>query len=232
MKSSQKLVLGILLAFTLALQPAVAADKKDKAAREAQRRMALIKQQMEAEKAELQAGFDKEKAELQGKVLESEKASDQLRGSVSSAKRRNSELSAELETLRKEKLEVETAKAKIEAELIQTRGTLDSTSKTLADTQNTLLVSQRDLKANEAQRKEIAKSLVQRDQWIGACSEKNSKLHAFGLDLIKVYDKPSTYEAVLRTEQFSQLKRVELENLLQDYRDKLDEQKVVAAPAK
>jgi chromosome segregation ATPase len=220
MSKMQKLVLGIFLAI-LVVQPAAAADKKDKAAREAQRRMAQMKQQMEAEKAELQAGFDKEKAELLGKVEQGEKTSKALKGSLGAAQRRTAELTAELEALRKEKLVLEAAKMRTETTLLETRTTLESTRKILAETQ-------RDLKSNEAQRKDLSKSLTQRDQWIAACSEKNTRLHDFGLQLIKIYDKPSTYEAVMRTEPFVQTKRVELENILQDYRDKLDEQKVTS----
>jgi chromosome segregation ATPase len=219
MRFTLRIALGVLLAVSLALQPAVAADKKDKAAREAQRRMALIKQQMEAEKAELQASFDKQKAELQGKVEQSEKAGNALKGGLAAAKRRNVELTLELETLRKEKTDLDAAKLRTENSLSETRATLESTRKTLAETQ-------RDLKTNEAQRKEISKSLVQRDGSLAACTAKNAKLHDFGLQLVKVYDKPSTYEAVMRTEPFAQTKRVELENILQDYRDKLDEQVV------
>ena len=221
MSKMQKLVLGIFLAI-LVVQPAAAADKKDKAAREAQRRMAQMKQQMEAEKAELQAGFDKEKAELLGKVEQSEKASNAIKGSLGAAKRRNAELTAELETLRKEKSELDAAKLRTETTLTETRTTLESTRKTLAE-------AQRDLKANEAQRKDLSKSLTQRDKWMAACSEKNARLHDYGLQLVKIYDKPSTYEAVMRTEPFAQTKRVELENILQDYRDKLDEQKVTSS---
>lgn len=221
MSKMQKLVLGILLAI-LVVQPVAAAGKKDKAAREAQRRMAQMKQQMEAEKAELQAGFDKEKAGLLGKVEQSEKAAGALKGSLGAAKRRNADLTAELEKLRKEKSELEALKLRTEATLTETRTTLESTRKTLAE-------AQRDLKSNEAQRKDLSRSLTQRDQWIAVCSEKNTRLHEFGLQLVRIYDKPSTYEAVMRTEPFFQIKRVELENILQDYRDKLDEQKVTSS---
>lgn len=221
MKLSLRIMLAMLLAATVAAQPALAADKKDKAVREAQRRMALIKQQMEAEKAELQAAFDKEKAELQGKVQESEKAGNALKGSIAQARRHNAELTQELDAVKKEKVDLEAAKLRVETSLADTRSALESTRKTLAETQ-------RDLKTNEAQRKDLSKSLTQRDNSLVACTEKNSRLHGFGLQLIKVYDKPGTYQEILRTEPFTQIKRVELENILQDYRDKLDEQQVTA----
>lgn len=219
--SISRTLVTILLATCIALQPALAADKKDKAAREVQRRMALMKQQMEAEKAELQAGFDKQKAELEARLQVSEKSVNVARGSLAASKRRNAELEGQLESLRIEKLALELAKLKTDTSLTETREQLEVTRKTLAE-------AQRDLKTNESQRKEISKSLVQRDTSLAACTVKNEKLHAFGLELVKIYEKPSLYEAILRTEPFAQIKRVELENILQGYRDKLDDQRVTA----
>lgn len=219
--SNSRTLVTILLATCIALQPALAADKKDKAAREVQRRMALMKQQMEAEKAELQAGFDKQKAELEARLQVSEKSVNVARGSLAASKRRNAELEGQLESLRIEKLALELAKLKTDTSLTETREQLEVTRKTLAE-------AQRDLKTNESQRKEISKSLVQRDTSLAACTVKNEKLHAFGLELVKIYEKPSLYEAILRTEPFAQIKRVELENILQGYRDKLDDQRVTA----
>ena len=197
MTTMQRIALGALLTITMAVQPAIAADKKDKAASEAQRRVAMIKQQLQAEKAELQVSFEKEKSELKGKMEQSEKAGNTL-------KRRNAELTQELEALRKEKAELEAVKL---------------------STETTLTEAQRDLKSNDEQRKELSKSLVQRDQSLASCNEKNARLHDFGLDLVKICEKPSLYKAALRSEPFTQIKRVELENILQDYRDKLDEQR-------
>ena len=219
--SNSRTLVTILLATCIALQPALAADKKDKAAREVQRRMALMKQQMEAEKAELQAGFDKQKAELEARLQVSEKSVNVARGSLAASKRRNAELEGQLESLRIEKLALELAKLKTDTSLTETREQLEVTRKTLAE-------AQRDLKTNESQRKEISKSLVQRDTSLAACTVKNEKLHAFGLELVKIYEKPSLYEAILRTEPFAQIKRFELENILQGYRDKLDDQRVTA----
>lgn len=210
------LMSGLLLATVLT--PVHAAEKKDKAAR----RIAQMKQQFDAEKAQI----EQEKAALETKAQAAEKENGAIREDLTSAKRRSAKLASELETLRKEKAELEASKQATEASLRETQATLDKTSKNLTDLSEQHQVAVRDLKANESQRKELSKSLVQRDKTLATCNEKNAKLHDFGLQLVKVYDKPSTYEAVLRTEPFAQIKRVELENILQDYRDKLDEQKV------
>jgi len=217
------LLLGLMMASMLA--PAYAADKKDKAAR----RMAQMKQQLEAEKAQLQAQFEQDKAALEARVQASEKESGEIKSSLSSVKRRNATLTTELESLRKEKAELDIRQQATETRLQETQVMLEKTSKSLAELTEQHLIAQRDLKSNETQRKELSKLLAKRDQGLAACGEKNARLHDFGLQLIKIYDKPSTYEAVLRTEPFAQVKRVELENILQDYRDKLDEQRVGVA---
>ncbi|MBL8506590.1 MAG: hypothetical protein JNJ51_09555, partial [Methylobacillus glycogenes] len=75
-------------------------------------------------------------------------------------------------------------------------------------------------------------AIINKQQQVNASQEKNARLHDFGLQLVKIYDKPSTYEQVMRDEKFTQLKRVELENILQDFRDKLDEARVVPGEIK
>lgn len=220
-------VLLPMLLLALVVGPAHAAQKKDKD--KAARRIAQMKQQFEAEKTQMQTQFDQDKAALEGKAQAAEKESGEVRSSLASAKRRNATLAAEMEALRKEKAELEARHQATEATLRETQATLDKTSKSLTELTAQHQATLRDLKANETQRKDLNKSLVQRDQSLASCSEKNAKLHDFGLQLVKVYEKPSTYETVLRTEPFTQIKRVELENILQDYRDKLDEQRVGAA---
>jgi chromosome segregation ATPase len=215
-------ILAVLLVGLFLIQPAMAADKKKgKAARDMQRQITALKQQMEAEKAEMQAGFDKEKAELQSKAEQSDKTASGLRSSLSAAKKQNVDLgqalevaNQELDALRKDKAQLEAGKAQVEANLASTSAALSETRKTLADTQ-------RDLKLDEAQLKDTSKLLTQRDNSLAACTEKNGKLYGLGRELVDFYDK-----RVTPTEPFTQLKRVQLENVLQDYHDKIEEQRV------
>jgi chromosome segregation ATPase len=204
------------------IAPVYAAEKKDKSAH----RMAQMKQQLEAEKAQLQAQFEQDKTALEAKVQASEKESGEIKSNLASAKHRNASLTAELGSLRKEKVEAESLQHTTEASLHEAQASLDKVSKSLAELAAAHQIATRDLNSNEVQRKELSKSLAQRDSNLTACVGKNTKLHDFGVDLIKIYEKPSAYQAVLRTEPFSQIKRVELENILQDYNDKIDEQRV------
>ena len=82
-----------------------------------------------------------------------------------------------------------------------------------------------DLKVNEQQRATLTANIVQKSKVIDACVSKNAKLYDYSLELVKLYENPSRYKQLVLTEPFSQIKRVELENILQDYNDKIDEQK-------
>ncbi|MCB5188717.1 hypothetical protein LG200_11975 [Methylobacillus caricis] len=191
--------------------PIMAADK-DKAAKQQERRMRQMVQQVQAEKDQLQTQFEQEKAKLQEETKAQEQKNSALQGSVAAANRKSAELASELEALRKQKVELETLQQ-------NTASTLESTQQKLAETLETN-------SKGAAERKEMQAVLVNKQQQLNASNEKNARLYDFGLQLIKIYERPSLYKQVMRDEPFTQLKRVELENILQDYRDKIDEARV------
>jgi chromosome segregation ATPase len=210
----------------LALAPATqAAEKKDKLAKRMAQMMQKL-QQVQQEKAEMQTQFEQEKAALEEKVKKSDQEASSIKGNLAVASRKAKALTTELETVRKEKSDLEARQSQTEASLQKTQFALESTRKNLTDMTQQYQAAQHDIKEGDAQRKELLANLSSKGKQVIACQEKNAKLHEFGLQLVKIYDKPGTYEAILRTEPFSQIKRVELENILQDYRDKLDEQRI------
>ena len=85
------------------------------------------------------------------------------------------------------------------------------------------------MKVNEQQRANLTATSIQKTKLIDACVAKNNKLYDYGLELVKLYENPTDYKKVVLTEPFSQLKRVQLENILQDYNDKIDEQSLKTA---
>lgn len=54
-----------------------------------------------------------------------------------------------------------------------------------------------------------------------ACEEKNIELFKFGKELVDLYGNQNLLTAIGSKEPFTRLKRVEVENLMQDYQDKL-----------
>ncbi|MDO9448997.1 MAG: hypothetical protein Q7J21_00820, partial [Rugosibacter sp.] len=74
--------------------------------------------------------------------------------------------------------------------------------------------------------RQLEADLKQKTQALAACEAKNAKLHGYGVDLLDKYEKKGCGAALLQADPFTQLKRVEIENLMEDYREKLDEQKL------
>jgi chromosome segregation ATPase len=213
---------AFLLAFSILTStlsmPSIAADKKDKSAH----RMQQMVQKIQQEKAELQTQMDQEKqvtAGLEAEVKKSAGEASALKSNLSAANRKAGSLATSL-------LQANAEKSAVDTKLQQTQALLDNTQKSLSDLTLQYQTAQHDLKVNEQERTKLTGNLNQKVKVLEVCETKNSKLYGFGLELVKLYDKPSTYQAILNTEPFTQLKRVELENILQDYNDKIDEQRV------
>jgi len=199
---------------------ASAAEKKDKASKRAAMMMQKMKQDMEAEKAAMQTQFDTQKKELEDKLKS--KADELVKADkkLAAAERKNKSLEADVAKVSAEKIAIETKQQ-------QTQAALDSTQKSLDELKVQHSQALADLKFNDNQRKTQSLNLTQTTKSLNECGEKNTKLHQFGTELVQLYDKPSQYEAVMRSETFLQLKRVELENVLQGYQDKLDDARFV-----
>lgn len=220
---SYRILFLIILSFAIGfMQPttAFAAEKKDKSARRAALMMQKMKQDMEAEKAAMQTQFDAQKKELEDKLKIKDEEFVKLDKRLNTAERKNKSLDAEVKKLSAEKVALET-------KLQQTQAQLETTQKNLADLKAEHNQALADLKFNDNQRKTLSTNLAQTTKAVNDCEVKNGKLHQFGTELIQIYDKPSSYEAAMRKEQFFQLKRVELENLLQSQQDKLDDARFV-----
>ena len=220
-------VIAILLCAFIAgiVSPvADAAEKKDKAARRQALMMQKMKQDMEAEKASMQAQFDAQKKTLEEQLLAKNTELELANNALSSTQRKAQNLNAELS-------KTQTEKSAVASKLSDTQTNLESTKNTLTDLQGVHAQALADLKFNDNQRKTISSNLADTTKQLNTCAANNAKLHQFGSELIQIYDKPSRYDAVMRKEQFFQLKRVELENILQNQQDKLDEQRFSARKA-
>jgi len=196
-----------------------AAEKQDKAAKRAAILMQKMKQDMETEKSAMQAQFDQEKQGLSqalGEAKSSQKAhSAKLQGQV----RRNQQLESDKQKLSQEK-------DALSAQLQQLQAQLAEQAQRLETTEQQLKVAKADLATNDGQRKGLVSKVSATHQQLVACEEKNSRLYSYGHDLVDLYADASAYQRVLRAEPFFQLKRVELENILQGKQTQLLENKV------
>lgn len=198
-----------------------AASKQDKSAKRNALMIQKIKQDAELEKANMQAQFDLQKKQLEEDIASKNEQLLSSEKSLATAERKLKKLEGDIAKVKAEKTALDTKQQ-------QTQLQLETTQKSLADLNEQYSQAQADLKFNDNQRKTQSINLAETTKLLDACEVKNNKLHQFGTELIKIYDKPGSYEAAMRKETFFQLKRVELENLLQSQQDKLDDEKVVS----
>lgn len=190
-----------------------AADKKDKDAR----RNAQMIQQMRQQQAQLEA----EKQAKDAEIAEKEKALQEANQSAAAAggnlNKAKSQLSKTSGDLQKAKL----ALVEKDEELLKMKEEFDALKLQYEQ-------SLADLSFNDQQRKSQVETVAQATKQLNACTEKNQQLYTHAKSLIEIYEKPSLYQQVMRSENFFQLKRVELENILQNKLDQVDDAKVNA----
>jgi chromosome segregation ATPase len=219
MKFYPKIIALFLIPFLIGLffaEPSFAAEKKDKAARKTALMMQKMKQDMEA----MQAQFATEKKALEDQLKVETEAKVLVESKLNSAESKARSLGVQLSKTQEEK-------AALDTQLTQTKTDLLSTQTNLADLKTQHQKALADLNFNDGQRKTLSTNLADTTKSLNTCEEKNGKLYAYGKELVQLYDDPSRYEAVMRKEKFFQLKRVELENILQNQQDKLDEARFV-----
>lgn len=223
-----KIILSLLLSLgliALHTTPGWAAEKQDKAAKRAAILMQKMKQDLEAEKSALQTQFEQEKKDLSQALdhaqTEQRSHSAKLQGQV----KRNQQLQSENQKLTQEN-------EALSAQLKQLQTQLAEQGQQLEITQEALKAAKTDLDTNDMQRKALVAKVGASHQQLVSCEEKNSRLYNYGHELISLYDDASVYQKIMRSEPFFQLKRVELENLLQDKQAQLLENKVdtIATP--
>jgi chromosome segregation ATPase len=101
----------------------------------------------------------------------------------------------------------------------------------LADTEKQLADTSAKLRQTETDKRSLEVSSAQQKDRVALCEGNNTKLHKYGVDLLDAYKHKSCGDALRQAEPLTGLKQVEIENLMEDYRDKLDEQKISSVPA-
>jgi chromosome segregation ATPase len=167
--------------------------------------------QLRKQNAQLEAEKQAKEAELAEKEKALQDAN--LRASIAGRSLKKVKVLLATSSSELEKTKVNLAEKAVE--LVQTKKELD-----LLNQRNKQALA--DLEFNNQQRKTQAENIAQTTKRLNECAAKNQLLYSHGKSLIEIYQKPSFYENVMRNEKFFQLKRVQLENILQDKLDQLD----------
>ncbi|MDN5936867.1 MAG: DNA repair protein, partial [Nitrosospira sp.] len=74
--------------------------------------------------------------------------------------------------------------------------------------------------------KDTAAALEKQNEQRKLCEANNAELYRIGRELVDWYTSKGPVNAMLEAEPFTGMKRVEMENLLENYRDKLEGQRL------
>jgi len=205
----RKKISVVLMAVLLAIGgTAYAATDKTDRSKNALRKMQLIQQQLASEKAQL----EKEKEDLAKRVSDLTNDAEKGKDAVAAESKKKNALARELDVAQKER-------AKLEESLKDARNKLDELSKMHQETLQAL--SQRD-----SQKKSLESTVARQVDTISSCESKNLKLYELNAQILSSYKDKGIVDALLHAEPLTQIKTVEIENLLQEYRDKIDSQKI------
>lgn len=206
-----KLVTGICVSAVFGVfllgAPAHAANKKDPN-KEALRRMQMQVKQAQDDKATAEG----EKAALGQELAALKKKNSETELSMSRANSRRAAVEKELEAIKAEK-------SKLSEDL-------DQMNKKLGETQHDLDDTRQSLRQEASQRERAEQSLGMRTRELGSCETKNRKLYQYHVELINRAQSRGTLDTLLELEPLTQIQRVEIENLLEEYRDKVDTERV------
>ena len=203
---------ALLLMIALAHgSPAHAQNDRNTREREQIRKLQSVNTQLQQEKAALEEA----KAKAEQQVREAAKEAEALKSAVKAETRKRAQAEQELT---KAQATVEAGKAEAKA--------LGDKLQAAAASHEALLAARKKvesaLQASIAEGARLEKTGVAQAGAIAACNEANANLHALGLELLDRYDRKGVWSIVKRAEPLTGIANVEVENLLQSYRDKLD----------
>jgi len=204
MKRIAILTLLVLAASTLSM-PTLAENKKPNPEREQIRRLQQAQQKVEQEKASLQLEKSAVEEQLKASAEKLENVQKSLQVSVQRSSQQAVLQASKISALEQDKSALNTRLLESEKRVAQ----LDETQRKSA-----------------AENVRLQAILSKQAQELAASEAKNVQLYKYSVDLLEKYKSKGVWTSLAQTDPLTGLKRVEIENLLDEYRDKLDTQKV------
>ncbi|HTJ62402.1 MAG TPA: hypothetical protein VL899_01220 [Alphaproteobacteria bacterium] len=201
---ARALAAGLLLAGLAGSFAQAADDDPETRMRAALKSAAARIRELEEQNAQLsakQAELDRDKQALTAKAAEDAKALEDLKQQAASDK-------AALDQ-----------GAAVQHQQQESLGKLQASYNTVSET----------ARSRDADAKRLDGVLGQMRPRLQSCESKNSELYKLGEEILDLYDKKDFFD-IVASEPVTKLKRVELENTMQDYEDKMRDNKI-ARPA-
>lgn len=211
-----RFVLSLLIvAMTAAPAWAAKESREKQMLRRLQQQMQQIEQaRAQAEQEKATALSEKETAERELEKIRSDTLT--AKQQLSSERSTRSRMERELQTLKTENMALKTQLADTEKKLVESAAQQRVTAQTLAQT--------------EASKKQTVVQLAGKERDLDVCQNHNGKLYMIGREMMQKYWDKSCADALAQAEPFTGLKKVEVENLLETWRDRLDKEKLDRAP--
>jgi chromosome segregation ATPase len=183
---------------------------------------------LRAQAQQLQQALSAEQQARQSAAAELQAARDSLDGEVSrlNAQAQAAARRAGAAQQRIEQLEREAAaqREQMSRELAQTRERLGRSEETLAQVQAELQARTRELESTQGRADKLSGRL-------GQCEQDNVALYRTGIEVLDHYRNRTLDERLGQAEPFSQIGRVRMENLVEAYRDRMEEHRSASLPA-
>ncbi len=213
--------LSFLVAICAMARPAMA-QQEDKRAKEALRRLQIQQREFGEQKAELEQARAKAEKESADKNKEIKRLQARLKKVETGSKQSEGELKRNNEELEQKKAEL----AALGIRLAQERERADKSGDDYRQSLGTIGKKEAEAKVLDAKTAEQREIVARQARMIQSCGDKNAELVRLGGELLQRYRDKGLMDALKQAEPFTQNERVKMENLRQEYRDKLDAQKM------
>ncbi|HET7831558.1 MAG TPA: hypothetical protein VFK88_01195 [Gallionella sp.] len=182
------------------------------------------RQQVRRVQMQLKA-VQKEKAALADQVAELDKKSTEQTQQIAGLRRQAAAASKKMEAtvsaLEQQLSESNKQLAEMSGKYQESDKKLQQVTRLQAETSQSLRQAQQQNKQLDA---DVAHQLGERK----ICEQKNTKLYQLSVELMEKYKSKTAMDAMRQAEPFTQLERVRVENLLQEYRDRADAENITA----
>ena len=163
-----------------------------------------------------------EKAELENKVTDMEKEVKDLKKDLKAAETTIEDRNAEINSKNNNIAGLNGVVAKQSAKIEKREGQLRQVIEKYKDAQ--ILINQ--LNNDVAN---LQDDIADRDDTIALQEEKNLKMYEANAELMELYENKGAWDSALQAEGFTGIKQVQIENILQEYRFKLQDSKISQA---
>ncbi len=117
--------------------------------------------------------------------------------------------------------------AELTAKLEESDNNLQKMTQQYADTNKALQQVQKEKEQVQKEKEQEGKQL---SGDVRICEKKNTDLYRISTELLEKYHSKGVFTALLEAEPFTQIEKVKVENLMQEYRDKTDAAKLAVSP--